>query len=306
MTITFKWLVADSMSGGSMTPPAIICNRLSTATDGRCPRLAMTQANARRSDAEDPQKVSLDIVTPTYARPREMIGLARTLAPQLSENDRWIVVDDASPDPLDLTSLSGEIGTAAEHQLLLVRLSYMRTADSVGTIQRARATGVSCTRPNAWIVEIDDHDWPEPNAIELIRQSIRAGALFVYGDVRWCDEEGRGNKIFRKPDYTPFLLRDHLCPAEGLRAYPRWLYDKVGGYRWSGPLGLHGCEFPAGDYALYTRMELALGGKGFVRIPTVLNRQPKVFDGISIVYSAQQQAMANKIREAARQGDLLR
>jgi hypothetical protein len=259
-------------------------------------------ANGKPSSADD---VCLDVVTPTYDRPAELLGLAKALRPQLRRNDRWIVVDDASPEPVGYSALEAALGPECPAPLLYVPLSYRRIESAFGTVQYARHISVSCFRPHAWVVEIDDHDWPEADALDLVRAALCGGAAFVYGDVCWCDENGDDKRIFRKPDYTPYLLRDSLCPAEGVRAFPKWLYDLAGGYRWSGPLGLHGCEFPAGDYCLYTRMELITGGRGFHRIPRVLNRQPKTPESISVRFFNEQADMARRVREAARAGTLL-
>jgi len=249
-----------------------------------------------------PAECRLDVVTVTFNRPEAIKAQGARLGPQLSPADRWIVVDDAPNKPAPFSDLAHSL----EHPeaFMGVRLSYVRNGRT-GTVNQAREAGCRLARPDAWIVEVDDHDIVEPDALAAVRDAICRGAVFVYGDVQWCTEDGRLGRTFRKPDYHPYLFRDEMCPAEGVRAFPKWLYEAAGGYRWSGEPGLHKNEFPAGDYALYTRMELLTCGTGFYRIPCVLNHQPKVEGGISTRYGQQQLENAIAIREAAQNGTLL-
>lgn len=250
-------------------------------------------------------RVLLDVVTPTHNRHRELLEQAELLGPQLLPGDRWIVVDDASGQSFDVRRLAACLPKL--EQILFVALTYSR-GDAIGTVNRARHVGCTLARNDAWIVELDDHDYIEPRALELVRAAIHDGAVFVYGDVLPEDAHGQPGEIFRKPDYRPWLLRDETCPCEGVRAFPKTLYDQVGGYRWQGHgkrPAVGGNEFPAGDYGLYLRMEAKLEGTGFVRIPHVLNRQPKVPRAISTRYHGQQAEMAGRLRDAARRGVIL-
>jgi len=249
-----------------------------------------------------PEACRLDVVTVTFNRPAAIKQQAARLIPQLGPDDRWIVVDDAPNQAAPFNELAHQM--AVPGNFMGIRLSYVRSGQ-VGTVNQAREVGCRLARPGAWILEIDDHDIVEPDALGAVRDAICRGAVFVYGDVQWCLEDGRLGRTFRKPDYRPYLFRDEMCPAEGVRGFPKFLFEAAGGYRWHGPLGLHGNEFPAGDYALYTRMELLTCGTGFYRIPVVLNHQPKVIGGISTRFGEQQLNNAIAIRAAAQQGTLL-
>lgn len=248
---------------------------------------------------ESPSLVQLDIVTPTCNRPLELIRHARLLAAQLYRQDRLIVVDDASRhnhatvarDIARLLAFPGE-------QFLSVALSYCREGQA-GTVNRARHAGCSLARPGAWIVEMDDHDLIAPKALEYIRHAVCRGAAFVYGDCEHISADGASLGVYEKPDYLPYLLRDCTCPGEGVRAFPKILYEAVGGYRWHGELQPGGNEFPAGDYGLFVRMELLCGGRGFFRLPAVLARTVKAADTISGRFGAEQAAMAERLRQHA-------
>lgn len=246
-------------------------------------------------------RVALDIVTPTRNRFRELVEQARRLALQLSDLDRWIIVDDASGVDFNIHDLVSVLGSAK--QLTFTALSYDRRG-WVGTVNMARHAGCSLARRGSWIVELDDHDWLHPGALERIRTAILEGASCIYGDVQLTSARGPG-EIFRKPDYRPWLLRDEMCPTAGVRAYPAGLYHLVGGYRWDGEVKVHGCEFPAGDYGLFMRMEEVLDGTGFKRVPEVLCDQPKVPDGISMRNVDAQEKMARALRREAHAGTLL-
>lgn len=249
---------------------------------------------------ETPESVTLDLVTPTRNRKAELLANAMEIAVQLTANDRWIVVDDASSDET-ATAVELVQCLASPAQLLHIAISYARGQD-VATVNRARHLGVSSSRPDAWVVEVDDHDILFPSALALVRQAICRGAVFIYGDVRWA-ANGKLGEVWQKPDYVPYLFRSQ-CVTEGVRAYPRWLYDAVGGYRWHGPLDVGGNEFPGGDYGLFLRMESLCEGQGFYRIPHVLNVQPKSEGSISTRYGGQQFEMAQKLRKAAEEGTL--
>jgi hypothetical protein len=177
--------------------------------------------------------------------------------------------------------------------------------DRTGTVQYARHLGCSAARADAWIVEIDDHDFLRPGALEHVRKAIALGAVFVYGDCQWVSEDGRSGEVFEKANYERFMLRDSHCPAEGLRAFPARLYRDVGGYRWEGRVGfVNECEFPAGDFGLFLRMEAALDGFGFVRVPHVLCESRKVVGGISTKFQVAQSKMARALKRAALDGTL--
>lgn len=243
-------------------------------------------------------QVRLDFVTPTYNRQDDLLKQAELLAQQMGPNDRWIVVNDAGSMPDQIAAMLGAI--VGYDRIFFVGLSYRRE-NVMGTVNRARHVACSLARTCAWIVELDDHDFLEPGAIDHVRQAIAAGAMFVYGDTIPCDDMGR-QSVNQKPDYTPWLLRQSHCPCEGVRAFPQFLYALSGGYRFYGEFAVNQNEFPAGDYGLFLRLELLTEGQGFVRVPHVLCRTPKVVGGISTRFGAQQANMAHALRHAAQAG----
>ena len=248
-----------------------------------------------------PQDCKLDIVTPTCNRQSELTEQAERIGLQLGENDRWIVVDDASNLPPPVLKLASHVPPV---QLLHIGLSYVKSGQFGSTLNRARHAACSLVRPDAWIVEVDDHDPISPDCLSFVREAICQGALFVYGDVIHVTPDGQALRQFDKPDYRQWLLRDEGSPCEGVRAYPKWLYEAVGGYRWYGERDVGGNEWPAGDYGLFMRMEQLTEGFGFCRIPRVLCCTVKSPHGISGVYQGEQAGMAAQLRAAAAAGVL--
>lgn len=244
---------------------------------------------------------ALDIVTVTCNRQPELLEQAKRIGPQMAEFDRWIVVDDASDRGIDARQLAAAMGHV--DQLLIVPLCYAK-GEAIGTVNRARHVGCSLARNESLIVEIDDHDWLEPDALQLVRDAAMAGGNVIYGDCHWYTADGQPGEVYRKPEYTAWMLRDGGTPCEGLRAFWGWLYRVVQGYRWCGEFEPGGNEFPAGDYGLQLRMEAVLEGTGFVRIPRVLCRSVKVVGGISTRFIDRQADMAKRLRRAAQDGSL--
>ncbi len=256
-------------------------------------------------------EVALDVVTPTYARTQSLMEQAERLTPLLGPRDRWIVVDDASPEPLDSRLLwmqfspeqrARKVTDGVKPQpggpLLHVLLTYCKDGGPADTVNRARATGCSLARRSAWIVELDDHDVIQPDALDAIRQNIAEGYVFLYGDHRSRGPDGMIGDVLVQPDYKPWLFRDGAAHAFGVRAFPKLLYDAAGGYRWDGKLGeVEGNECPAGDYCLQLRMEHFCGGEGFARIPIPLCHAQKCPDSITLTMGNEQVSLGDKVKE---------
>jgi hypothetical protein len=252
----------------------------------------------------EPADCILDIVTPTCDRRLALLKQAAKLGPQLSPLDRWLIVDDASSagaiDPRELLPFLPEV-----RQLLFVALTYSKAGLPYGsTLQRARHAACSLARPDAWIVEVDDHDYVTPECLAMVRATICRGATFIYGDCLHTNDNGDPVLVYHKPDYRQWLLRDELSPCEGIRCYPKFLYEAVGGFRWYGENDVGGNEWPAGDYGLFLRIEQFCEGHGFTRIPALLCSTVKSPEGISGKYSNEQQTMAALLRAAAHAGAL--
>ncbi len=253
--------------------------------------------------------VRLDIVTPTWARPQSLLEQAERLTPMLGPGDRWIVVDDASPKPVDVRELwmkfskeqrtrtAGEEPGPLGGPLVYTTLAYVKEYHPAETVNRARHVGCSLARQNAWIVELDDHDVIQPDALDAIRQNIAAGYTFLFGDHRSIGPDGMIGDIQVQPEYKPFLFRDGAAHAFGVRAFPKLLYDAVGGYRWDGELGEYeGNEAPGGDYCLQLRMEKMCDGQGFARIPIPLCHAQKCPDSLTLTLGNEQMAVAEKVK----------
>ncbi len=241
----------------------------------------------------------IDVVTPTCNRHKQLTAQAEKLGPQLRANDRWIIVDDASQTvPNWRTDIVTRLGNA--DQILIHCLTYVK-GDDKSTVNRARSIGCNAARANAWIVEVDDHDLIEPGTLETIRGTICRGAVFIYGDFIATAEHTDRRQTMNKENYTPMMFRDQACQSEGIRAFPAWLYHVVGGYRWRGPIGLNGNEFPGGDYGLFVRMELFCDGQAFIRLPVVLCTVIRTQDSIGIRYGTKQSQIAGAVALAARE-----
>jgi hypothetical protein len=247
-----------------------------------------------------PAEVNLDIVTPTCNRGKLLEAQAQLLGPQLTARDRWVIVDDAS-DPMKGCDWRNEVvpHVPSPDCLLIVSLTYVKHGKH--HVNRARSIGVDQARMNSWVVEIDDHDLIEPGALHHVREAICRGAIFIYGDAMVMAEGDPSRRLQnQKPDYEPWTFRDTANVAEGMRAYPAWLYHVVGGYRWRGPIGLNGNEFPGGDYCLFLRMELFCGGRGFYRIPGPLCTILRASDSIGLQCSSGQVQIAQAAAAAAK------
>lgn len=250
-----------------------------------------------------PAECLLDVVTPSCNRQADLLQQAERIGLQLGDHDRWIVVDDASDQhPCEPRVLAAPLPTPGH--LLYVALAYFKDGPYGSTLNRARHVACTLARPDAWIVEVDDHDRLSPDCLAFIREAIVSGATFVYGDVVHIAPSGMELQPYIKPDYRQWLLRDEFSPCEGVRAYPKWLYDAVGGYRWYGERDVGGNEWPAGDYGLFMRMEQLTEGFGFCRIPRVLCHTVKHPAGISGKYQGEQAGMAAQLRAAAAAGVL--
>ncbi len=256
-------------------------------------------------------EVCLDVVTPTWARPQSLLEQAQRLTPMLGPQDRWIVVDDASPQPVDVRELwmcfseeqrnrtAGEEPGPSGGPLLYVGLTYCKDGHPAETVNRARAVGCSMARRDAWIVELDDHDVIQPETLDAIRQNIAAGYVFLYGDHRPIGPDGMVGDLMIQPDYTPYLFRDSAAHAFGVRAFPKVLYDAAGGYRWDGVLGQYeGNEAPGGDYCLQIRMEKVCEGLGWARIPIPLCYAQKCPDSLTLTLANEQVDVGDKVKKA--------
>ena len=179
------------------------------------------------------------------------------------------------------------------------------------------------------IVELDDHDTPEPGALRAIANKfIDAHVRAAYGDlyrVAGCDNakarahgadappKGAILTHVQKDAYTPGLFLDQGNQAWGVRAYRLNLYRAVGGRRPD--------EAYASEYALFLRFEQhiyadegarakdALCDNGMTAICCIsrpLCRWPvAVSNSISFNHKSERDAAADRYAYLARAGALL-
>ena len=176
------------------------------------------------------------------------------------------------------------------------KLRYIESADREG-VAAARIRGNAEVPESAVVVEIDDHDAPEPGALGLIASAFASPEVqAVYGDKFVLDHAGRIVRRVARADYRSGMFREHGNQASGIRAYRKSLYTAVRGRRPEEKL--------ASEYALFLRFEAHLNGKGIHHIAAPLCRWPCVGDGISVRYQAEQAKAADHYAYLAATGAL--
>lgn len=163
----------------------------------------------------------------------------------------------------------------------------------------ARRTGIYQAPKNAIIIEVDDHDAPEPGAVRRIAEPFDdPNVQAVYADHFVVDAKGRLARRVKLEDYQDVAFRT-FCPARGIRAYRRSLYDAVGGYRKA--------EFPAGDHWLWLRFAAHLEGRkgAILHIPEALSRFKLCEGAISVQYATQQRQSSERAVMASMSGTIL-
>lgn len=183
--------------------------------------------------------MSLAIITPTRRRMHALYEQAIRLAPQLRDDDCWVIVIDQDEPPQGkmLDKFNQLIGETRLHWCLL---HYLRSSVPVARVSHARNVGVAMAPAGFDIVEVDDHDPIEPNALELIRSAFDDGADYVFGGYHqrsfiYGHPSGR---VMVEPwvdvtrSYAPggFERNDLGSDGIGLRAIRRSLWDRLGGW----------------------------------------------------------------------------
>lgn len=229
----------------------------------------------------DAADISLAIVTPTRRRWQWLAQQAQRIAPQLHDNDRWIVVIDNDQAPQELMDAIIEI--VGPERLICCLLSYLRPEPPVGCVNVAHNAGASLAPSEHAIVEIDDHDLIEPGALDAVRTALADGADYVFG---WYKQEAlitgpRGQRYiepwpFVKPTYEHGAFRKGTMGdgGAGMRAIDRKLWNDLGGWDVS--------AWPSGDRQLAIRAEAE--ATRIVCIPQFLCTVLIDPDGISATY----------------------
>ena len=233
-----------------------------------------------------PDAPALWVVIPTRNRAKDLgLTLDAVLA---QEPDGIVLVDDASD--------KGCCWEPARTLHIGDAFHMLRLPEHRG-VNYARRVGTSVVPRDAVVVELDDHDLPCDGALDALREAFRDPDIHaVYGDAEFIDRDGKLLKErLDKRDYEPFTLRQHGSQILGLRAYRKKIYDEVGGWRLD--------EWPAGDYALFLRIEDKLQGRGIVRIPKPICRVRRgVVGSISVRHLSGQDSNADRFRSMALNG----
>jgi len=182
-------------------------------------------------------------VIASRGRQKELAEQLRRLSKQLTRGEQVIVV-------LDGENPSAELIEGHLDWLTLIPLAENRGVD------RARKVGNSFVDPDGVVLEIDDHDWAEPELLAEVRAAFAdPGVMLAYCDAYVTDPEHTLKRVRVKADGT---FRENGMLGLGMRAYRKWIYDAVGGY----PVDF----FPANDLALMCKMERLLGDRGIAHI----------------------------------------
>lgn len=195
----------------------------------------------------------LSIVTPTRGRWYWLAKQAEALAPQLAPDDTWIIaVDNDRPDQETVQHINDLLGY---QRLIWLTLTYPQRRVPRGCVNRARNAATAMAPADDAIVEVDDHDILEPNALDDIRGALKAGD-YVFANFHQqalIDVPSGGRMLETWPDVTHRYYKgafaDRTIEAIGVRAFKRWLWTKLGG--WSKSV------WPGGDYDFAYRAEQA-------------------------------------------------
>jgi len=155
-------------------------------------------------------------------------------------------------------------------------------------VNRSRMEAIHAAPVGAVIVEVDDHDTPEPGALRKVCEVFSDDRVqAMYADYYLVDSRGRLTKRMRPGPYFEGLFT-RVCPSNGLRAYRKSLYDAVGGYRED--------EFPSGDLFLWLRFAAHLEGhpEAFAYLAEPLSRMKLCPGSISVRYAREQELMADR------------
>lgn len=179
--------------------------------------------------------IRLAIITPTRKRWHWLLQQARSLAPQLRDDDRWVVVvDNDQPDEKAIDHVSQLIG---QERLIWAMLCYMRPCVPAACINRCHNVGAAIAPADAHLVEIDDHDLVEPHALDEIRLALVNDYDYVFG---WHRQQallaGPNGRDYLETwpdvrhDYARGGFERGEIDAIGPRGIRRSLWDKLGGW----------------------------------------------------------------------------
>jgi hypothetical protein len=106
----------------------------------------------------------LTIAIPTYDRPKAIANCVRRIWGQLNQNVRLLVLDNASPQPVEEILL-------AEFGAFPANVKIIRNLVNIGGNANLLRCFESCETEFMWL--LGDDDWPEPNAVATILNDIQ-------------------------------------------------------------------------------------------------------------------------------------
>lgn len=255
------------------------------------------------------------IVIPTYDRTLHLGQCLKALVAQDLQPDGIVVINDGPEGLEEVTKIVKGACSTISTEVIVDKLEK-----HTGAPNEPRIAGMKLVPDKAMVVELDDHDLLCPGALRAMRNALRQGNSFVYGNTMmfaaadhmhadfqpkdWFVEEdllqigaGITYKRFDKPPYRPGSILAEGCYVCGVRAYRKSLYDYVGGWREE--------EVPAGDCALFLRFEMATEGRQITAINQRLAWCRKTQDSVSEKMAAKQGANTYRYQLRARKGHLL-
>ena len=145
--------------------------------------------------------MALSITIPTYNRQVSVLGIIRSLLPQLLEEDELLVVDDASPD------------LTAEAVRTISRVRCVRNPANIGMVRNWNEAVRLASNP--WICMIHDDDEVATDALSTIRHIIdllggRPCAI-AGGGLDWSEHKGLRFHYYEPGQYA--VLRAPKIPS---------------------------------------------------------------------------------------------
>ena len=293
-------LVAEGRARSLDAPPADKMMR-PAATKAPEPSAARHSAVAVHRSPSESIRDEIYVVIPTRGRVED---LDRTLAAVFLEPPadlaEVIVVND-SANETDGLGVAQVVEAYARKHLPVRLIQAGDTLTGHAGVTRARMLGNAEVPGTAVVVELDDHDTPEPGALRILAETFAEPAvLAVYGDYYQMDSKRRLVRRVCRGDYTAGKFLEDGHQASGMRAYRKALYDAVGGRDES--------ETYASEYALFLKFEQYLGAAAATAIRHVgaaLCRCPVIGSGISVRHAPEQAKACDRYAYLARVGALL-
>jgi glycosyltransferase involved in cell wall biosynthesis len=188
-------------------------------------RAAAAAAPADGDGRREPTASPLfSILTPVHNPPPEVLEeTLRSVSEQSFEDWELCLVDDGSTDSRVLEIL--ERARRADARV------HLRRHETAGGISAATNTALE-QASGEYIALLDHDDVLAPDALETVAAAIRRqpDLDMAYSDEDVFDETGERVALFRKPSWSPDLMRSHMYTCH-FGVYRRSLAEEVGGFR---------------------------------------------------------------------------